>query len=170
MQSNVRIPDLAKSQARPLKLAYYNDPILRKKAERVNEINKELYELIDGMISTMDLFHGIGLAAPQVHQSLQLFIIQMPQEDTKGNPHWSDVQVFLNPKIISSSANTWSSPEGCLSIPTLHAEVSRPQQVTLEYIDLQGITRTQTFHRWAAKAILHEYDHLQGILFLDHLA
>ena len=155
-------------QLRVLPLAYYGDPILRKHAEAVKEISDDIRTLVEEMIETMDACNGMGLAAPQVHHSIRLFIIRTPIEDEEGHVELGDVKIFINPIITASSKETWLAPEGCLSIPTIQADVERPKEITVQFTDLSGAVATQTFSGWEAKVILHENDHLNGVLFVDH--
>ena len=118
----------------------------------------------------MDACNGIGLAAPQIHHSIRLFVIRAPivTEKDKFEPG-GEVKVFINPKISSPGAETWKASEGCLSIPTIRADVERPKEITVEFTDLEGNTNTEQFSGWEAKVILHENDHINGVLFIDHL-
>jgi len=153
---------------RLLPLAYYGDPILRKMGARVDEITDDLKTLVQEMIETMDACDGMGLAAPQVYHSIQLFVIRRPIEN-QGKVELGEIKVFINPKLSSPSETTWKAPEGCLSIPTIHAEVVRPQEITIEYTNLEGKRLTERASGWHARVIMHENDHLQGALFIDHL-
>jgi peptide deformylase len=154
---------------RLLPLAYYGDSVLRKKAEPLTEITKELKDLVEEMIETMEACDGMGLAAPQVHHSIRLFIICAPIEIAPDQIELGEIKVFINPKILSSSEETWETPEGCLSIPSLRCNVKRPKEITVEYLSLDGSLRKERFTGWEARAILHEYDHIEGILFIDRI-
>lgn len=156
-------------QLRLLPLVYYGDPTLRKKAEPIKEISADIKKLVDEMIETMDACNGIGLAAPQIRHSLRLFIIRKPIESKENHYTPGEVKVFINPKIISQSSEKWKAQEGCLSIPTIHANVERAQEIMVEYTNLDGVTKIEKFSGWEAKVIQHENDHLDGILFIDHL-
>lgn len=152
-----------------LSFAYYGNPILRKKAKAIRLINDEVKELITSMIEVMDEKDGVGLAAPQVNYSLKLFIIRIPIE--KGNDEWEkgECEVFINPKILKLSVAKDFYSEGCLSIPGFYKDVLRPITVKLEATDLTGNQFIKEFTDLHARVILHEYDHLNGILFIDHL-
>lgn len=158
-------------QLKILPLAYYDDPILRKKAEPVTVITEDIKKLVEEMQETMDICNGIGLAAPQVHHSIRLFIIREPinKNTDKDKIEWGKVKVFINPKISSPSAKTWKTSEGCLSIPNIYADVDRPEEITVEYTNIEGRVLKQRFSDWAARVILHENDHINGILFIDRL-
>src|SRR5580658_9995892 len=115
-----------------LPLAYYNDEVLRKKAQRVNHIDDQLRQLIDDMIETMHDRNGIGLAAPQVFQSLTLFVTCVPSQQHNGKMLPGRERVFINPQIIHYSKETQSFSEGCLSIPNIYLKVTRPSTITFQ--------------------------------------
>ena len=121
------------------------------------------------MIETMDACDGIGLAAPQIHHSVKLFVIRRPCEIDGGKIELKEVKVFINPKLSEPSTATWKISEGCLSIPSIHAEVERPKEVTVEYSNLEGKRIIERVFGWEARVIMHENDHINGILFIDHL-
>lgn len=156
-------------ELRMLPLAYYGDPILRKKAEPIAEISDDIRKLVEEMVETMDACDGIGLAAPQIHHSIRLFVIRTPIETEDDNFDLGEVKVFINPKLTQYSEETWDAPEGCLSIPNLRSNVERPKEVTVEYLTLEGHKAKQRFSGWEARVIMHEYDHIDGILFIDRL-
>lgn len=151
-----------------LPLAYYGNPILRKKAEPVVKINEEIKTLVADMNDTMRAYNGVGLAAPQVHHSLALFIICPATEE---NDKWiyGKLRVFINPKILSYSEETWVRGEGCLSIPKIFGEVTRPSQITVRYTNLEGEELEESFSEMEARIIMHENDHINGILFIDRI-
>jgi len=149
-----------------LPLAYYGDEVLRQKALPVLEINDEVHDLIESMIETMDTFDGVGLAAPQVHRSLRLFVIRLPLEEAEC---LGPVKVFINPEILTRSESLCHMSEGCLSIPKLRASVERPQEITIRYTDSEGRSVTETLNGLQARVVLHEYDHIEGVLFIDRL-
>lgn len=121
------------------------------------------------MIETMDACDGIGLAAPQIHHSVKIFVIRRPFEIEGGKIELKEVKVFINPELSASSTETWKTSEGCLSIPSIHAEVERPREVTVEYSNLEGNRIIERVFGWEARVIMHENDHINGILFIDHL-
>lgn len=161
---------LTTSPLRIIPLAYYGAPILLKVADPVAHIDASLLQLIDEMVETMDASNGIGLAAPQVHHSIKLFIIREPEEDDDGHVEFNGVKVFINPVVSEPSKETWKMSEGCLSIPTIHVDVIRPKEVTVEYTTLEGKRVTERVRGWQARMVQHENDHLNGVLFIDHLA
>lgn len=152
-----------------LPLSYYDDAILRRKADPIIEITPDIKKLINEMIETMDACDGIGLAAPQIYHSIRLFVIRAPIETEDGGFDAGDVKVFINPVLSNFSEETWKAPEGCLSIPTIRSEVERPKEVTVDYTSLDGTKRIERFSGWAARVIMHENDHIDGILFIDRL-
>lgn len=155
-----------------LPIAYYGDPILRKKGSQIETITDEIRQLVNNMIETMIASKGIGLAAPQVGQSLSLFLAYFfeNEEDEKETVQPEKVRVFINPKIINYSKELTCYSEGCLSIPKLYADVERPLHITVSAMDLNGKTFTEEFHDFDAHLILHENDHVNGVLFIDRLS
>lgn len=152
-----------------LPIAYYGNSILHKVADPVLCITSDIRKLVGQMIETMDLFNGIGLAAPQVGRSIRLFIIRKPREVERGNIEFKEIKVFINPKISHLSNEVWEESEGCLSIPKVYAKIKRPKQLTIEYLNLNGNLLKEKILGWEARIILHENDHLNGMLFIDHL-
>ncbi len=153
-----------------LPLAYYGDPILRKKAVPIKNITPEIKQLVADMIETMDETKGIGIAAPQVHHSLAIFVTRTPVEQEDGS--FIDgpiVRVFINPKIQGYSQEVEEDSEGCLSIPRLYGEVIRPIKISVQATDLDGNTFTEDFTNLAARIIMHENDHINGVLFIDRM-
>lgn len=150
-----------------LPLAFYGNPILRKKASKVTEINDEIRQLVKDMAETLKAHNGIGLAAPQVHQSLALFITCISKMD--ADEKWTDgnLRVFINPKIISYSEEQTLISEGCLSIPNTYLQIRRPKSVTVEAMDLEGNVKTEEFHDLEAHCMMHENDHINGVLHID---
>ncbi|WP_042280564.1 peptide deformylase [Candidatus Protochlamydia sp. R18] len=151
-----------------LSLAYYNHPILRKKTECVNHIDDALRQLIYDMIETMHTMKGIGLAAPQVHHSISLFVTCVPVKNKNGLWESGKDRVFINPQILSMSEETQTFSEGCLSIPNLHMNVTRPAKITIQAVDLEGNLFEEIFTGLQATNFMHEYDHLNGILIIDY--
>lgn len=160
---------LTVNEIRILPLAYYGDPILRIKAEPITQITEDLKQLIAEMKETMDACGGVGLAAPQVHHSIRLFLIRTPIETTADGFDNGDIQVYINPSLLEPSHETWKSSEGCLSIPTIHGNVERPKEITVEYMNECGKFIRRRAKGWEARIIMHEYDHLNGHFFVDRL-
>lgn len=156
-----------------LPLSYYGNPILRQKTVPVDEITDEIRRLIKDMQETMHANNGIGLATPQIGLSISLFITEVPIliTDDPEKPRWEPgkLRVFINPKIIGYSDEKWVYDEGCLSIPGLHAEVVRPVGVIVRATDQDGKEFEETFSWLDARAIMHENDHINGVLFIDRV-
>lgn len=156
-------------QLRLLPLAYYGDPILRRKADPIEEITDDLKTFAEEMIETMEASDGAGLAAPQVHHSIRLFLVREHIEVEPGKYETGEILVFINPKLSEPSKETLKAPEGCLSIPSIRAAVERPKEITVEYTNLEGEIIKQRFTGWTAKIIMHENDHINGVLYIDRL-
>ncbi|MEI8125440.1 MAG: peptide deformylase [Parachlamydiaceae bacterium] len=152
-----------------LPLAYYGAPILRKKCKRVDKINDELRQLIHDMEETMMSLDGIGIAAPQVHHDLALFLVRVPKETESGEPEEEQTMVFINPKILEHSEEHWFRGEGCLSIPKVYGTVERPLRIKVEATDLNGSQFVHEYSDLEARAIMHENDHINGVLFIDRV-
>jgi peptide deformylase len=154
---------------RVLPLAYYGDPFLRKKAAPVAQVDDSTRKLIAEMVETMDAYDGIGLSAPQVHQPLRLFVIHTPVELDTGQLARGDIKIFINPQILNVTSSYITKPEMSLSIPGIPLMMTRPKVITVAYTSIDGTTRQQQFTGWEAALILHQYDHLEGVLFTDRL-
>lgn len=154
-----------------LPIVTYNDAVLRQKADPVEADSEELQILIDDMFETMYNSRGVGLAAPQVGKAVQLFVIDA-DEMTNELDDEEDLGplVFINPVIIASDEEYLKIEEGCLSIPEVRDEVSRPVKITITYRDRNFDSQTLIADGWISRVIQHEYDHLRGILFLDYLS
>lgn len=152
-----------------LPLAYYGNPILRKKCPRVENIDDQIRLLVQNMEETMFTHDGIGLAAPQVHQSLALFLINIPEQVAPNEWKPGKTRVFINPKILEYSEEMWERGEGCLSIPEVYGTVSRPVHIKVEATNLEGQRFIEEFSDLPARAIMHENDHINGVLFIDRI-
>ncbi len=153
-----------------LPLAYYGDPVLRQKAAEVEGIDDELRQLVTDMIETMHGTNGMGLAAPQVHRSIRVFLVQQPipgEDEDSWKP--GTLRIFINPKILTYSEETWMRSEACLSIPGVYGDVERPIKIKVEYNDLEGNRLEQEFVGLEARIILHENDHINGVLYIDRV-
>ena len=143
------------------------DPVLRRKAKKVEKITKETQTLIDDMLETMHAAHGQGLAAPQVGVLQRVAVVEVPQhEDAPGS---GVVYVLVNPEVVKQSDEVWQSQEGCLSIPGWRGEVERASRVTVKAMDRAGNRVKLDLEGEVARAALHEIDHLDGILYIDKL-
>lgn len=151
-------------------VAVYGDPLLRKKAKPIEKGHEGLGEIIENMWETMYNSDGVGLAAPQVGKSIRLFLI----DATSGadeEPELKDFKkVFINPEIIETSGEEWIMNEGCLSLPEIREDVKRPDVVRLRYLDENFEPHEEDFKGYAGRIIQHEYDHLEGVLFIDYLS
>ncbi len=152
-----------------LQLVYYGNPLLRKKAAQVDTITAEVKQLIQDMLETMQAQDGLGIAAPQVGKSLAIFITSPPIDDGKGGYTQAAPRVFINPRLSSPSDQGWIHSEACMSIPKLSGDVIRPVQITVTAQDIDGKEFTEQFVGWPARVIMHENDHLNGVLFIDRI-
>ena len=145
-------------------IVIYGDPVLREKADPVNEIDQETKNLVADMIATLQEANGLGLAAPQVGVSKRIFIADLSALDLAES-----LRVFINPEILESTGEVVLE-EGCLSFPGIYQKISRPEKVKIRATDLDGKPFEMEATGMMARAILHEYDHLEGKLFIDHLS
>ncbi|MBC7418182.1 MAG: peptide deformylase [Pedobacter sp.] len=160
-----------------LPIVAYGSPILRNVAADIDKDHEGLEKLLADMWETMSISNGVGLAAPQVNKSIRIFIMnseQIFENDEDGDTKdYADAPgfkgVFINPHIDSLAGEIWSYNEGCLSIPKIREDVVRNETVTLNYLDENFEEHTKTFRGITARIILHEYDHLEGKLFIDYL-
>lgn len=147
-----------------LALRYYGDPVLRRKADPVPAVDAAIRELIDSMFDAMYRERGIGLAAPQVGVSQRVFVV-----DVEGEGGERRKLALVNPRMARVSGSTVAE-EGCLSIPGIHADVKRHAEVTFEALDETGAPLTVHASGLLARALQHELDHLDGVLFIDRLS
>ena len=155
----------------------YGSPILKKAAIDISPQYPNLNELISNMWDTMYAAKGVGLAAPQIGLSIRLFVIDATpflddenMDDFELNSIKNFKKVFINPKIIEENGNLWEFNEGCLSIPEIREDVSRRSKIVIEYFDENFQTNKLKLSGLAARVVQHEYDHIEGILFIDHLS
>ena len=141
------------------------DPILRKKSENLEKVDDELRKLMDDMLETMYAAPGIGLAAVQIGILKRLIVIDISKKDEKKDPLF-----LINPEIISKSNNTSTYEEGCLSLPGYFAEIERPAECQVKYIDYFGKKKEIKATGLLSTCIQHEIDHLNGVLFIDYLS
>lgn len=148
------------------------DPLLRTISTPVEAIDDELQQLIDDMFDTMYAAPGIGLAAIQVGVPKRLLVIdlQEPESDEEGAPPVRTPRVFINPQILEGSAETSLYNEGCLSVPEQYAEVERPAAIRASWMDREGRIHEEMLDGLLATCLQHEMDHLEGVLFIDHLS
>lgn len=151
-----------------LSIVYYGDPLLRKKCEPIQEVNEEIRQFAQDMLETMDSSDGIGLAAPQVGKSLRLFVCRFYDLQPDGHFNISAASyVFINPKITLLDRNKEIHDEGCLSMPGFQVPVPRPLKVSIEALDIEGKPFQLEQEGYNARVLLHENDHLNGVLHID---
>lgn len=161
-----------------LPIVAYGHPVLRKVATDITPDHPNLEKLIADMWETMYASNGVGLAAPQVNKDIRLFVIDTVQifnnmdEDEKAeyNDGPGLKSVFINAHIVETDGDEWSYNEGCLSIPKIREDIYRQESVKLTYSDENFVSHTKTFTGLTARVILHEYDHIDGKLFIDHIS
>lgn len=156
--------------AKLLQIAHLGNKILRQKAALVKNVSdSKIQELIDDLIVTVKDVDGVGIAAPQVYESKRLFILAShPNPRYPKAPKMKPMAV-INPKIISHSGKKSKDWEGCLSIPGIRALVPRWQSIQVEFTDRQNGIMTRSYHDFVARIFQHEFDHLNGIVFIDRL-
>lgn len=160
-----------------LPIVAYGASVLRKVCADITPDYPELNKLIDDMWETMYTSNGVGLAAPQVNRGVRLFVIDSEQvfqnQDEEDKGKYPDEpgtkRVFINAQVKQLDGDNWSYNEGCLSIPKIREDISRPEEVTLEYVDENFQAHSEKFTGITARIIQHEYDHIEGRLFIDYL-
>lgn len=163
-----------------LPIVAYGDPVLKKEAEEIPEDFADLKKLVDDMFDTMYEASGVGLAAPQIGKAIRLFITdgspfaEELEEGEEPDPRAVGIenfkQVFINPIIEEESGEEWAFKEGCLSIPKVREDVVRKEKVRITYYDENWNFKDEVYDGYAARIIQHEYDHIEGVLFTDHLS
>ncbi|SEA20733.1 peptide deformylase [Arachidicoccus rhizosphaerae] len=159
-----------------LPIIAYGAPILRKVASNIDQNYPDLKKLIEDMWETLYNSNGVGLAAPQINRDIRLFLVDseviFKNQEPEDEPYPDAPgikRVFINAKITKLEGEPWPYNEGCLSIPKINEDVIRPESVTLEYLDEDFKPHTETFIGMTARIIQHEYDHIEGKLFIDYL-
>ena len=153
-----------------LPIYLYGQSVLRKVAEDITPDYPELGKLIEDMFETMHSAEGIGLAAPQIGLAIRLVVVDLDvlAEDF---PEFKDFRrVYINAHILETSDDTESMEEGCLSLPGIHEKVTRPTRIHVKYMDENFVEHDEEFDGYPARVIQHEYDHIEGRVFTDHLA
>lgn len=162
-----------------LPIVAYGDPVLKKEAEEIDKDYPGLQQLIADMFETMYEASGVGIAAPQIGKSIRLFVVDATpfaerDEDEEEDPLAEGCdgfkRVFINPIIEEESGEPWPFAEGCLSIPKIREEVMRKPKIKISYYDENWNFHEDEFEGYQARIIQHEYDHVEGILFTDHLS
>jgi len=160
-----------------LPIVAYGNPVLRKVGKDITPDYPELYKLIEDMWETMYNSKGVGLAAPQINRDIRLFVMDSVQiiegleEDEKNDYPGDDGYkgVFINAKINSINGDEWSYNEGCLSIPKIREDILRKEEINISFLDENFNPHNKNFKGITARVILHEYDHIDGKLFIDYL-
>jgi peptide deformylase len=145
----------------------FGDPVLRKKAEPITKDFQDLKGFIQNMFDTMYNSDGVGLAAPQVGQAVRIFVIDSDIDDEDEVPGIK--KAFINPEIVEKSGDEWLMNEGCLSLPEIREDVLRPETVKIKYVDEEFNEHIETYSGFTSRVIQHEYDHLEGVMFVDYL-
>lgn len=148
-------------------IVMYGDPVLRQKAKDI-EPGTDIRQLVEDMYETMHAASGVGLAAPQIGKSIRLFVVDgSVMEDEPGMEMFK--MAFVNPVMIEELGNNWDYEEGCLSIPNIREKVSRKERLRIKYLDENWNEHEETFDGMKARIIQHEYDHIEGKMFVDYL-
>lgn len=146
----------------------YGHQVLKKQAEDIVQGEIDVVQLAEDMFETMHHAQGIGLAAPQIGKSIRMFIADASPLEDEQIGDWR--QVFINPEILEETGDEWAFEEGCLSIPTIREDVIRLERLKIRFFDENWEEHTEVFDGMQARIIQHEYDHIEGILFTDHLS
>ncbi len=149
-------------------IVLYGDPILKKKAAEVAHGDESVVEFVENLFETMEAAQGVGLASPQVGQSLRIFIVDSTPMEEEGEEGLR--QAFINPVMLDEDGDPWSFEEGCLSIPGIREDVERKPRIRIKYFDEQWVEYEKEFDGLQARIIQHEYDHIEGVLFTDYVS
>ncbi len=152
-----------------LPVVAYGDPLLKKVAEEIDADYPDLEQFINNMFDTMYNASGLGLAAPQVGKSIRIFIIDATPFSEEHPELDGFTKVFINPIILEESGKRWAFNEGCLSVPGIREDVNRQPKIIIEYYDENWELKEEEYDGLVARVIQHEYDHLEGVLFPDHI-
>lgn len=160
-----------------LPITAYGNAILRKRCEDITPDYPGLDRLISDMWETLYASHGVGLAAPQVNRPVRIFLVDslhvLEQMDEKEKEEYGGdegtKEVFINARILDLDGDPWAYEEGCLSIPQIREDVDRPESVRISYVDQQFRPQEKVFTGLTARVVQHEYDHIEGKLFIDYL-
>ena len=149
----------------------YGQPVLKQVAADIDKDFPNLIQLLKNMWETLYDAAGVGLAAPQIGQSIRLFVVDTEQLENEDKPGFKGfVKIFINARKIEETGEKWAYEEGCLSIPNIRGEVVRQKTLTLRYLDENFEEHTETFTDMNARVIQHEYDHIEGVLFIEHFS
>ena len=160
-----------------LPIVSYGSSVLKKTAKEITSDYPNLSELIANMWETMYAANGVGLAAPQIGLSIRVFVIDASPFVDEENMSVKEIEtintfkkVFINPKIISEEGNLWDFNEGCLSIPDVREDISRKEKISINFFDENFEPQKLKLNGLAARVVQHEFDHIEGVLFTDHLS
>ena len=160
-----------------LPIVSYGSSVLKKTAKEITSDYPNLSELIANMWETMYAANGVGLAAPQIGLSIRVFVIDASSFVDEENMSVKEIEtintfkkVFINPNIISEQGNLWDFNEGCLSIPDIREDVSRKEEIVINFFDENFEPQKLKLNGLAARVVQHEFDHIEGVLFTDHLS
>ncbi len=152
-----------------LPILAYGNPVLRKKASDVEKNYAGLNQLTENMFETMYKAEGVGLAVPQIGLSLKIFVLDATPFSKDDNKLQGFKKVFINPVIVEEKGKEWLFNEGCLSFPKIREDIWRKPVITIKYYDENFVSYEETYDGIAARIIQHEYDHIQGIVFIDRI-
>ena len=154
-------------------IVVYGDPVLKKQGKNIVEGDIDVIKLAEDMFETMENANGVGLAAPQIGKSIRMFVVDasaMAEEGDEEDNLKDFKKVFINPEIIEETGDEWDFEEGCLSIPDIREAIYRQEQLTIRYFDENWEQHEETYDGIKARIIQHEYDHIEGVLFTDHIS
>ena len=149
-------------------IVLYGDPVLKQKARDIEQGEIDVKQLAEDMFDTMHAANGIGLAAPQIGKSIRMFVVDGSPIEEEGMQDFK--KVFINAEILEEYDDDWGFEEGCLSIPEVRETVHRPEALLIRYYDEDWNLHEEEYEGMKARIIQHEYDHIDGILFTDHLS
>ncbi len=153
-----------------LPVTVYGNPVLRKVAQDITPEYEGLADLIKNMFDTMYFAEGIGLAAPQVGKPIRIFMMDLSPLAEEFPEYQDFKKVFINAQILERSGEPVSDEEGCLSLPGIREKVERPDKIRITYVDENFVKYDEVYEGWAARVIQHEYDHIDGKLFIDYIS
>lgn len=151
-------------------IVVYGDPVLKKRGKDLEKDEIDLKQLVEDMFETMENANGIGLAAPQIGKSIRMFVVDGTPLDDEDEDMSDFRKVFINPEIIEEFGDDWDFEEGCLSIPEIREDVGRAEKLLIHYFDENWEEHEEEYDGMKARIIQHEYDHIEGVLFTDHLS
>jgi len=151
-------------------IVVYGDPVLKKQGKNIKEGEIDVKKLAEDMFETMENANGVGLAAPQIGKSIRMFVIDASAMGEDEEELVGFKKVFINPEILEEVGDEWDFEEGCLSIPDIREVIYRQEELTIRYFDENWEEHEETFDDMKARIIQHEYDHIEGVLFTDHIS